>query len=274
MLAALLALKASGRRQVVIAHEIAAPWSLWPQRFWYALAHRTQWRQILRYADAIGFATEAWLERWTRSQPAFRFALLPSPSSIPVSDVGPDHAAAWRQKQGLPAHARVVAFFGSVSEAKQFPWVERAWRSAHTDAKPVALVAIGDSPATDQHGPFFKPLGYLPENEVSLALQAADVLALPFVDGVSERRTSFMTGLSHGCAVVTTLGHNTGPTLRAQNGFAATGATDAEGFCRLAAEFLNDDARRVKLREAAKAEYAQRYDWPVVVGALQRLCWD
>lgn len=267
------ALRRQGRRQMVIAHEIAAPFSPWPQRFWYATAQRWQWQQILRCVDGIGFSTEAWLADWTRRAPGHRhkFFLVASPSGIPVAPVLQGHAQRWRQAHGLSADSRVLAHFGSLSAAKQFSWVMAAWKQAQHPDRPAALVVIGDRPEAAPPADLkelFKPLGYLPGPEVSAALHAAEVLALPFVDGVSERRTTFMAGLSHGCAVVTTVGHNTGPTLRQAQFLKGTSASDAASFRQTVAELVADDVGRKRLGEAARRAYTQSYDWPVVVGLI------
>ncbi len=264
------ALSQQRRRQFVIAHEIAAPLAFWPQRLWYALAHRWQWRHILRHAEALGISTEAWLDEWSRRAPQFRdkFCLLPSPSSIPIVPVAGDHAAQWRRAQGLPANACILAYFGTISGAKQFDWVLSAWRQAQTSDIPVALVVIGDVPATKvptELKTLFKPLGYLPPAEVSSALQAVDVLALPFIDGVSERRTSFMAGLSHGCAIVTTLGSNTGTSLRRATYFLSAPAIKPFEFTRHVAELISDPSRCRDLGQRSCAAYLMSYDWPVVV---------
>ena len=261
------------RRQFVIAHEIAAPFAFWPQRFWYALAHRWQWRHILRHAGAIGISTEAWLDEWSRRAPQFRdkFCLLPSPSSIPVVPVAGDHAAQWRHAQGLPANARILAYFGTISGAKQFDWVWSAWQQAQTSDVAVALVVIGDVPTPEvpmELKTLFKPFGYLLPPEVSSALQAVDVLALPFIDGVSERRTSFMAGLSHGCAIVTTLGSNTGAALRRAPCFEAESAGEPARFAARVVKLLQDGSRRRELRRFGRAAYDADFDWPKVVRTL------
>ncbi|MBU6400416.1 MAG: glycosyltransferase [Verrucomicrobia bacterium] len=274
---ALAALRRAGRRQLVTAHEIAAPWSLWPNRLGYALAHRWQWRQILACADAVAFSTEAWLANWTRRAPGRQraFFLLASPSTIPVAPTLRDHARHWRQQHGLDPATRVLAYFGSLSAAKQLPWVMQAWRQAQANGRPVALVVIGERPRSDvpaELATLYKPLGYLPAPEVSAALQATDLLALPFIDGVSERRTTFMAGLSHGCAVATTFGENTGPTLRGVGCFTAVPSWDQAAFSELVTRTLADDAVRKTMGETARAVYTERYDWPVVARALgQRL---
>lgn len=253
--------------QLVIAHEIAAPYSAWPHRCWYAWAQRRQWRQLLEYTNTVGISTEAWLKEWMLREPRFRdkMLLLPSPSSLPLVPLGQDHAQSWRARQGLPATARVLTFFGTLSAAKQFPWLVDAWRAAQVADSPVALVVIGAQPhpaLPPELKPLFKPLGYLAPEQVSAALHATDVLALPFVDGVSERRTSFMSGLQHGCAVVTTSGHNTGPTLRKARYSVLVPANDRAAFRRAVADLLRDQPRRLHLRAAAREAYRCEYDWP------------
>jgi len=270
----LLALRRAGRRQLVIAHEIAAPFSLWPQRAWYALAHRWQWRRILEVADAVGISTEAWLTEWRQRAPQFqeKLFLLPSPSSVPVVATTARHREEWRAEHGLPAETRVIAYFGTISAAKQFDWVLAAWRQAQAAEKPVALAVIGAQPAVAlpaKLGKMFLPLGHLPPEEVSRALQAADLLALPFVDGVSERRTSFMAGLDHGCAVVTTRGHNTGTTLRHADFFAAASATAKSAFVQNVMDLLNDAPKRIQLGLAARAVSQRSYAWNVVAQSLR-----
>ncbi|MBI4324854.1 MAG: glycosyltransferase family 4 protein [Chloroflexi bacterium] len=267
------ALRKQGRRQIVIAHEIAAPFSPWPHRFWYALAHRRQWRRILQEADVIGISTEAWLEEWTRRTPQFRekFRLLPSPSSIPIAAVASDHRQTWRRRQDLPAAARMLLYFGSLNPSKRLSGVLTAWRQAQSADAPVALVIVGDHPKESvprglSH--LFRALGYLPAEQVSAALQAADVLALPFIDGVSERRTSFMAGLNHGCAIVTTVGHNTGPILRQADFFAVPTKPERGAFAARVAGLLGDEAQRFQLGRRAQTAYERSYSWPVLISRL------
>lgn len=261
------ALRARGRRQLVIAHEIAAPFGWRPHHAWYALAHRLMWRGVKRHVDALGISTEAWLPAGGDA----KCFLAPSPSNVPVLTLPDDHRVAWRGGKRLPGAGPVFAYFGTVGAAKQFDWVLRAWRAARRAATETSLVVIGagPEPAMDTaERAHYRALGYLAADEVSRALQAVDVLVLPFVDGASERRGSLMAGLAHGCCVLSTTGHSTGPTLRRARFLRATPAGDPAAFEAAAAALASDPAQRLELGVAARAAYAERYDWPVLVRAL------
>jgi glycosyltransferase involved in cell wall biosynthesis len=265
-------LRSQGRTQWIIAHEIAAPLTWVPHRLGYALAHRRQWKGILANADRIAFSTEAWFRKWSRHSPSLksRFIVLPSPSAVPVAPATPLNLAEWRRARGIPEGALVLGYFGTLSAAKQFGWVVSAWRQAQWPHR-VALVVIGAKPETRIGAgldSLYLPLGFVSSREASIALQATDVLALPFIDGVSERRTTFMAGLSHGCAVVTTIGENTGPELRKAGFLRTTHSRHAAKFALAVRELMEDEAERNRLSHEARKAYAAAYDWPVVVKRL------
>ncbi len=274
-------LKGIGQRQVFIAHEIMAdlvPLDLFrrPPNFWYALNHRRQWKAILSVADAIPISTGRWVEEWSARRPAVakKFSLLPSPTSIEPVSVPPDHAATWRAQNRLPANTKIIAYFGTLSAAKQLPWVIEGWRAAHTPSNPVALALIGGAPALRLPAEllkFYRPLGYLPADDASRALHAADLLTLPFVDGISERRTTLMAGLAHGLPVATTNGHNTGAALRRADFLALSNANDEGAYIRSVVDLIRDDARLTRMGAAGKVACAKEYSWPVVISRLRAL---
>ncbi|HSH95113.1 MAG TPA: glycosyltransferase, partial [Roseimicrobium sp.] len=167
---------------------------------------------------------------------------------------------------------RLLVWFGTLSGAKQFDWMISAWQAVKASGIPVALVALGASPALPSGigSAGFVPLGHQPPDEVSCVLQIADVVGLPFVDGVSERRGSFTAALSHGCPVVGTLGSNTGPSLRASDDFVGVeSAFGREAFVAAVKQLFQSPTRCVRLRHRAKMIYASRYDWPVLMRRLE-----
>ncbi len=263
-----------GRRQVVIAHEIAADYSWHPGRFWYAWNHRRQWRKILRFADVIPISTGRWVEQWSAARPdvAKKFFTLPSPSSIPCQPVPtPAERVQWRREHRLPDNARIIAYFGTFGPAKGIPWAIDGWRYSLRSNQPVAFVLIGaapEIPLSSDLRQLYRPLGYVKPHEVSRALHAADVVALPFTDGMSERRTTLMAALDHGVAVATTTGHNTGAALRTADWAAHVEVTDRNGYIRLMQELVHVDTRRREVAAAGKAHHDREFAWPVVVRRL------
>ena len=266
-------LRQLGNRQVFIAHEIMADLEWHPARLWYALQHRRQWKGLLAAADAVAISTGRWVEDWSRRLPAIapKFSLLPSPTSIEPIAVGPDHARQWRLSKGLDPAVKVLAYFGTLGAAKQFYWILDAWRSARAAGIPVALVVVGGAPELGLPPgmrEFYRPLGFLPAPEVSAALLAADLLALPFIDGVSERRTTLMAGLSHGLAVATTVGHCTGRDLAQAPFLGRCHARDEKGFVEMVHTLLRDDAQRRDLAQSGLKANAEQLAWPVIVRRL------
>jgi glycosyltransferase involved in cell wall biosynthesis len=274
LVAAIKAVSRTGRLQCLIAHEIATALSWRPSRMACALAHRYQWRQILKHIDLIGISTEAWLMDWRRRASVYqaKFFLTPSPSNIPVVSVDPDQVRDWRRQIGLHAATHLIGFFGTLHESKLFPWIMTGLIQAQCPGRQVGLVAVGDQPMVavpDHLKRLFRALGYLPAAEVSVALQAVDVLALPFADGVAERRTTFMAGLDHGCPILTTLGPSTGPTLRQGDFFCGVGALHKERFVGELSRMLADGALRLGLGQAGRKVYQQRYAWPRLIETIE-----
>ena len=265
--------------QALIAHEITSPLSIWPHLALYAMAHRIQWRGLLKEADRIGVSTEAWINRWIPSQirqskPVY---LSPSPSNMPVVKLDQAeeiHARNWRLENGLPENCPMLLFFGSMGGPKQLDWVLETWRTARKKLNPdTALALVGGNPQvelSESEKGLFRPLGYLSSRDVSLAFQAADVITLPFQDGVSERRTSFMSGLSHGKVVATTLGPSTGPALRNSSYFVGTDYRDPASYVERTLKILGDPQRRSGMGAMARLHYHQFMDWPIVWNRLTK----
>ena len=262
-------LRSEGRRQFVIAHEIGSGFTDGIKHIPYALAHRIQWGPLVRNADAVGISTEAWLVNRVGAKPPFtgKFLLTPSPSNIPVAETAGDHSKTWRRKHDLPDDLPLMAYFGAMSWHKRFDWVIDSWKASQKEGRPVGLVMVGSvgdyTPPTELRS-LFKPLGYLDEVDVSKALRAIDLLMLPYLDGVSERRGSFMAGIQHGKTVLTNLGEGTGAQLSKSDFFAASGKTDRDGFIKLANDLISDKSKLSNLGDRARRTYDERYSWDIV----------
>jgi glycosyltransferase involved in cell wall biosynthesis len=112
--------------------------------------------------------------------------------------------------------------------------------------------------------------GVLPARALSSHLAACDLVALPFPDGVSTRRTSAMAALAHGVAVVTTVGRLSEPLWAESGAVELVAAGDPLATCAAVERLLADDTERARLAAAGRALYRERFDVARTISALRR----
>lgn len=113
--------------------------------------------------------------------------------------------------------------------------------------------------------------GELPHPQVSGLLGASDVMLLPFLDGVSTRRTSAVTALQHGLPLLTTRGRYHEPHfVHGQNIYGVPcGDTRAlaDGLLTLA----RSPELRAHLAESGRATYQAVFGWDVIAERVSGL---
>jgi len=112
--------------------------------------------------------------------------------------------------------------------------------------------------------------GYTPQPEVSANLLASDACVLPYRDGASFRRGSFMAALAHGLPIVSTRPRVDVPELR-QGGNILLVPPDAPVALAEAIAKLAEDAKlRRRLGEGA-ARLAQGFTWEKIAEKTEAL---
>jgi glycosyltransferase involved in cell wall biosynthesis len=103
--------------------------------------------------------------------------------------------------------------------------------------------------------------GYLEAPEFAAALARCDLLLLPYLDGVTGRRTSFSSALQLGLPTLTTL-------VQPMQDFAVDGAfehtrpDDEEGFLRAAQALAADPGRRAEVARRGRQLFLRELAWP------------
>lgn len=149
--------------------------------------------------------------------------LIPIGSSIPRPNCseGAALAAPWRE----PANADsfVLGHFGFVKAVKGIDYLIEALASLRSAGHDLRLLFIGarrNEVDTEADAAYPSALearikglgladaiewtGYLTDLEVAACFQAIDLMALPFTDGASYRRSSLIAAVHSGCAILTT----------------------------------------------------------------------
>lgn len=158
------------------------------------------------------------LEQWLGEE--VPVVQIPIGSNIPYHQVTREEVAAARRKLGVPHDVLLLGYFGFLNASKGADLLIEALAQLEPD---VHLMFIGGRTGTSDHknnqafvseidqridGPGLSArvhyTGFRPDNEISAFLEAADMLVLPYRDGVTLRRGTLMAALVHGRPVIST----------------------------------------------------------------------
>jgi glycosyltransferase involved in cell wall biosynthesis len=144
---------------------------------------------------------------------------IPIGSNIAVSLPPSYRRDSWRARLGYRSQDIVWAYFGFLNESKGG---ETLIRALALSDPPAQLLMIGgrvgsSDPTNKAYADRVEALmadlgvadrvrwtGYVPTEHVSAALLSADVVILPYRDGISFRRGSLHAALAHGCPIIST----------------------------------------------------------------------
>ena len=197
---------------------------------------------------------------------------IPAGPTIEPPANGDDRDAA-RAVLDLDPDAFIVGFFGFRQRSKGIDVLAHAMRRTELLGPGMRLVLIGASgPPTnarraEQPVPpsTFDDVRLIDTGEqqpavISQWLVACDVIALPFVDGLSARRGSFMNAVAHGVPVVTTVPPVEGAVDVGADEVALVAPGDVAELAAALAEIRDDSARRRQLAQGSRA-IAARHTW-------------
>ena len=111
--------------------------------------------------------------------------------------------------------------------------------------------------------------GPLPDADLSCHLGACDVMVQPYPDGISTRRTSVMTCLSHALPVVTTIGHLTESLWKERRAVLLSPVDSPQYLADQANWLLNNADERSRLSASGKALYDEQFALPHTIAKLR-----
>ena len=147
---------------------------------------------------------------------------IPIGSNIPCAPPADFDRAAWRARLGLGPAAALLCYFGFLNASKGGELLHQVLARLLAAGHDAHLLMIGGQVgASDPTNQGYLQrvradiealgltarvhwTGHIPSPQVSAAFLASDICLLPYQDGVSYRRGSFMAALAHGMAIVTT----------------------------------------------------------------------
>jgi glycosyltransferase involved in cell wall biosynthesis len=187
----------------------------------------------------------------------------------------------WRSRIEVGRDTLLLAYFGFLNESKGGEElvlaVERLARQGYAahllmiggqvgDVDPTNRVYAGRVQSLiEQYGLAGRVhwTGYTSPEEVSANLLAADVVVMPYRDGVSFRRTTFIAALRHGRPVVTTHPTTPLPELCDGDNLLLVPPGDVDGLAAAIGRLGDDPALRDRLSAGAQA-LGRRFEWPEI----------
>lgn len=215
--------------------------------------------------------------------PTVPLQLIPIGSSVRTDLPYGFSAAGWRAAQGVPDGALVVAHFGFINHSKGIEVLLRAVATLRQQLPVVLWMVGGRTGASDPTNAAFAAdidrmveglgladvvhwSGFVDDETASAYLTACDVVALPFLDGASYRRSSLMAAIAHGCAILTTAPAVTIPPFRHAENLWLVNPSDEVGLAEALGVLGRDDALREALQAGAR-ELRRWFDWAHIAQA-------
>jgi glycosyltransferase involved in cell wall biosynthesis len=208
-------------------------------------------------------------------------AQIPIGSNI-VNALPPGYGrATWRRRFGLAEDALALCYFGFLNRSKGGEELVEALDSLTQRGYNVALVMIGGAVgASDPTNRAYLDtvvqsiqsrglverviwMGYLDPPQVSATFAAADICVLPYRDGVSFRRGSFMAALTHGMPIVSTQPQVALPELVHGENVWLVPPHDAQALSEALVRLAADDSLRQRLGAGA-LELSKQFDWRLI----------
>jgi glycosyltransferase involved in cell wall biosynthesis len=243
-------------------------------------------------ADAVTVTDGAEEAAFRRAMPWLSPKLhrIPMASTVPVLAVTPDERRTIRAMTGFGEGDFLVSYFGFLHPNKgieflleTFARLLRAFPSARLqmlsrfepEGNPYHASLCRKTTALGLEGAV-RWAGYRPLEEISRRLGASDAAFLPYAEGVSMRRLSFLTAMSHGLPVVTTRSAAGASMPGLQDGvnvlLAGRGA-DPGTAAALLLRLVENPELRASLGAAAR-EWSAPFRWPAVADRTMQLYQD
>jgi glycosyltransferase involved in cell wall biosynthesis len=262
-------LKRKGYEVVTVAHEFSSPLGWTPKAFLLGTAHRILLRSVVSASSKIISTTPFCLnllqQRFHKRASAFRY--IPVGSTVIPRDVDEQRKKALRSELGLTSDHFVVATFGNMN-GKGFTFLQKflTWLANENPLARFLFLGKESESLKKQFGSkvsvqkLITATGRIREEQIAELLSISDLYAVFYPDGASMRRTSLITGLAHGMAIISNSGDLTDQTLASSHAVYLLKDGSAEEFNALK-DLLKDEKFLEGLRSRSNQYFEQKLSW-------------
>lgn len=260
-------------------HDLLVPY-LFPK----AGTHLRKWvtLQPARTADLVTVTNEG--DRLHLAERHIEAVRIPIGSNIRGIHLSSAERSEWRKRIGYSDSDFVLAYFGFLNRSKGGLTLIKALHRLAQIRPDMYLLMIGEQvgasdASNDAYWQEVQALihklglerrvrwtGNLPDADVAAALNASDVLLMPYTDGASLRRGTLMAGLANGCAIVTTTPQAPLPELEDGRDLLYVAPEDEQALAGAVLKLADAPTLRAHLSENAR-ERSRLFAWDAIARA-------
>jgi glycosyltransferase involved in cell wall biosynthesis len=268
-------------RVVTNFHEVYMPFGGSIQQRMGAIWQRVAARLLASGSHVLSITAPEWEECLRHVGIREQMNLIPVGSNIPMVTLGGPERAQLRSQLLGGSEGLLIAGFGAqhdrdipaalfaLSHLKKQQRTKLLWIGGDTPPDEHRLCIEGATRANDLGVDDLEWTGVLPHTAVSKLLAACDLMLLPFVDGVSTRRTSAVTALQHGLPLLTTTGVQLHPWfIHGQNVYLVPRG-DRRALANGLLDLAGRPALRTNLAQGGRTTYEKHFSWEIIG---QRVC--
>jgi rfaE bifunctional protein nucleotidyltransferase chain/domain len=265
----------------------------------FTFAPRLTMNVFMRFSDWLVITNEADREVLLAEHPehAHKYSVVPAAGGLPCpAGVRARHSElrrALRDRLEIGDDTYLLGSFGFINEEKGLESVLLALRELRTSGFPAHLLLVGGlhSDREAQISPYHQTLlhaidalglrdavtttGYLEADAASQHLVGLDLAVLPFRDGLTTKRSSFLSVLSHDVPVLSTRGPHLPAALRhGGNAYlvpAGEPEPTAKALARAVRELRDDPELRERVRAGGRKLFDEIFSWEPIVRAHEAI---
>lgn len=273
----------SRARVIANFHELYIPFTRSPKRGLGALWQRAAAVLTALGSHAISTTATEWRRRLRRLGVRKPMELIPVGSNIPVVGFSDEERARLRSSLLDGETGLLLAGFGAqhdrdvpavlfgLNRVKRLGPARLVWIGGGTPDRQRAIRIDQAVQELRLRSTDVQWRGFVPHVEASRILGACDVAVLPFIDGVSTRRTSAVSALQHGLPLLTTRGTSLEPLFVHGENVYLVPTRDRQALGDGLEELARKPDLRARLAGGARELYKRYFGWDVIASQVARL---
>ncbi|MGQ9630206.1 MAG: glycosyltransferase family 4 protein [bacterium] len=255
------------------------------------ILRRVGMRKLVEACDRIIVTNEIDQKECERSFPDLMSKIVKVPVGAgKVKNIGGDYRRdAVRNSLNLSPEDVVFSYFGFINSEKGLDTLLLAFGELRKENPNAKLLIVGGlhSDADAENVGYHEHIeslaedlgvnesitwtGFCGDDELSKYLLASDVCVLPFKDGVSTKRSSFMSVLAHGLATITTRGEVLPEGLEDGENVLLARPNDPGDLLRQMERLAQNEELRARLGRGAERLLEEHYSWDRINSEMMRV---